>query len=157
MDESIHYWTGTECKRGHTAPRYKSDRSCTACKLDRSKKWAADNPEQHLRICAAFRKRNLSRLRREDLARQKQYPQKYAELAMRRHTAKLQRMPPWADLEAIKFFYDYCPKGCQVDHIIPLRGKFISGLHIAENLQWLPKSANVRKNNCIDLDELNKE
>ena len=58
------------------------------------------------------------------------------------------RLPKWADLEAIKFFYECCPKGCHVDHIIPLQGANISGLHVVENLQWLPAVTNIRKANC---------
>ncbi len=65
----------------------------------------------------------------------------------RRRAEQAQRTPAWADLEAIKFFYECCPKGCHVDHIIPLRGKNISGLHIETNLQWLPALDNIRKSN----------
>ena len=57
------------------------------------------------------------------------------------------RTPAWADLDAIKFFYECCPKGFHVDHIIPLHGKLISGLHVENNLQWLPAGDNVRKSN----------
>lgn len=65
----------------------------------------------------------------------------------KRKAAKLNRTPKWADKEAINFFYECCPKGCHVDHIIPLQGKNISGLHVETNLQWLPAIENLRKNN----------
>ena len=61
--------------------------------------------------------------------------------------AKLQRIPPWANLEAIKQFYLNRPEGHHVDHIIPLRGKTVSGLHILENLQYLPAKENLAKSN----------
>ena len=45
--------------------------------------------------------------------------------------------------EAIVLFYTNCPKGYEVDHIIPIsRG----GLHILENLRYLTKSENRRRN-----------
>jgi len=58
-----------------------------------------------------------------------------------------QQTPSWANKEAIKFFYECCPAGCHVDHIIPLRGKTVSGLHVETNLQWLPAAENHRKSN----------
>lgn len=63
--------------------------------------------------------------------------------------AKLQRIPPWANLEAIKQFYLNRPEGYHVDHIIPLRGKTVSGLHILENLQYLPAKENLAKSNKL--------
>ena len=61
--------------------------------------------------------------------------------------AKMRRLPSWADRDAIHWFYECCPKGCHVDHIIPLRGKLVSGLHVAENLQWLSAADNYSKGN----------
>jgi hypothetical protein len=60
---------------------------------------------------------------------------------------KMKRMPTWADREAIKDFYRNCPEGHHVDHIVPLRGKNVSGLHILENLQYLPAKENMSKGN----------
>ena len=57
--------------------------------------------------------------------------------------------PAWADKGAIKTFYDECPDGYQVDHVIPLRGNNISGLHVENNLQYLTLSENSRKGNSF--------
>lgn len=53
--------------------------------------------------------------------------------------------PAWADLSAITKFYRACPKGSHVDHIIPLRGERVSGLHVLPNLQYLTARANMSK------------
>jgi len=63
---------------------------------------------------------------------------------------RLQRLPAWADKEAIKDFYINCPQGYHVDHVIPLRGKTVSGLHIVENLQYLPAKENISKGNKFE-------
>jgi hypothetical protein len=65
--------------------------------------------------------------------------------------ARLQRLPIWADKNAIKEFYLNCPNGYHVDHIIPLRGKAVSGLHILENLQYLPAKENISKGNKFNV------
>jgi hypothetical protein len=64
-----------------------------------------------------------------------------------RKAAKLQQTPKWADLNAIKEFYINCPEGYHVDHIIPLQGKNVRGLHVLENLQYLTRSENCSKGN----------
>jgi hypothetical protein len=53
--------------------------------------------------------------------------------------------PPWADLEAIRAIYAGCPPGHEVDHMIPLQGKMVSGLHVEGNLRYLTSLANKQK------------
>jgi hypothetical protein len=57
------------------------------------------------------------------------------------------RTPTWADLKAIRAIYLNCPEGHEVDHIVPIGGKNVSGLHVAFNLQYLPTKENQRKSN----------
>lgn len=45
--------------------------------------------------------------------------------------------PKWVDIESMSVFYENCPKGSQVDHIIPINGKDVCGLHVIWNLQYL--------------------
>lgn len=61
-----------------------------------------------------------------------------------------ERTPSWADKKEIVEFYRHCPKGYHVDHIIPLNGKTVSGLHIRSNLQYLPAEKNLRKSNKFE-------
>lgn len=53
----------------------------------------------------------------------------------------------WADKNKINLIYFECPKEMEVDHIIPLKGKYICGFHIETNLQYLTKKDNGKKNN----------
>lgn len=57
--------------------------------------------------------------------------------------------PSWVDKEALKNIYDNCPKGMEVDHIVPLSGKIVSGLHVPWNLQYLTPEENKRKTNKL--------
>lgn len=65
-------------------------------------------------------------------------------------SSKIQRTPEWSELELITAFYKKCPKGWHVDHIIPLQGKIVCGLHVLENLQYLPAKENESKNNKFE-------
>lgn len=64
-----------------------------------------------------------------------------------RRSNKLDRTPEWADLAKIQEFYANCPTGWHVDHIVPLKGKLVSGLHTLNNLQYLPALDNITKGN----------
>lgn len=63
--------------------------------------------------------------------------------------------PPWADLKAIAAIYAEAVKRQRetgiiryhVDHIVPVQGRNVSGLHIAANLQILTQAANLAKHN----------
>ena len=64
--------------------------------------------------------------------------------------AKLQRIPVWItkdELNMMRLFYIKCPQGFDVDHIVPLQGRNVSGLHVLSNLQYLTKEENGRKAN----------
>jgi 5-methylcytosine-specific restriction endonuclease McrA len=49
----------------------------------------------------------------------------------------------------VKEIYHNCPDGHEVDHIIPLRGNGVNGLHVPWNLQYLPALQNRSKGNRV--------
>ena len=65
----------------------------------------------------------------------------------KRRVALLKRIVPWTNLKTIKEFYKNCPIGYNVDHIVPLQGVNVSGLHVLNNLQYLTMSQNLSKGN----------
>lgn len=112
--------------------KYAEDEEYRLDRIYRSVSWAKDNPEKANERTTRYRRR---------------YPGRETARVRRRQMAKLQRTPFWADLDAIASFYDGRPDGYEVDHIIPLRGKTVSGLHVLSNLQYLPVRVNRRKSN----------
>ena len=84
----------------------------------------------------------------------------------KRRAAKLKRTPSWLtdkDWKDIKEFYveaDRLTKETgvphHVDHIIPLQGEFVSGLHVPSNLQVITASENSSKGIKVDLKELSE-
>lgn len=73
----------------------------------------------------------------------------YAEASARRRARKILAMPKWVDILVIKEIYDKCPEGYHVDHWAPLQGVNVCGLHIAENLQYMPANLNISKGNTF--------
>ena len=60
---------------------------------------------------------------------------------------KLDATPCWVDIEEIKKIYANCPDDYEVDHIVPLKGKNVRGLHVPWNLQYLTIKENRKKYN----------
>lgn len=97
----------------------------------------------------------------ETADKQRQYRRETAAQCLarvaKRRAALEQRTPPWLtreQFEAIVDFYELrreleAKTGVphHVDHVVPLRGRKVSGLHVPWNLQVIPATANISKGN----------
>lgn len=79
--------------------------------------------------------------------RQKHYPERHRAANAKRKATLLNAIPSWADSKAIAVMYAQCPEGYHVDHIIPLQGLNVCGLHVENNLQYLTAEENHKKSN----------
>ena len=110
-----------------------------AAELERGRKYRAANREKTNAASAAYGKKNRGKVNAH---------------TMKYYTGKLNRTPPWANMKKIERIYmfaawasKFTDEPIEVDHIIPLQGKNISGLHVETNLQILSRSENSQKNN----------
>ena len=83
----------------------------------------------------------------------KHHAQALADGAIRR-SSLVNATPIWADKKEIKKIYEDCIRISQstgikyeVDHVIPLNGSIVTGLHIASNLQIIQATKNRSKSN----------
>ena len=97
--------------------------------------WRANNPEKTAAAITRFKQKHRKHLAAKERARE---------------FAKMQACPAWADRQELGRIYAERPEGMQVDHIIPLRGKTVSGLHVPWNLQYLTPRENRIKWNRFD-------
>lgn len=156
-----HLYLGQPCVHGHHEGRYVVNFDCVVCAKARTKRNAEKYRERHNRYRrearAGIRKRNKKKV--EDYAayikvkdkKQKQRPcyrkNKAYNAALR--SRELKRRMLWGEDE-VRRIYAECPDGWHVDHIIPVNGETVCGLHVPENLQHLPAKINQAKGNSFD-------
>ena len=146
-----HYFTGVPCKNGHISYRTTSDYLCSECNKANTERYNLLNRKQYLES----KKASYNKLQSKHLVyakqRRKNNPALGVALNVKYRATKLKRTPAWANHFEIKMFYDVAKvlsRGgvlFHVDHIIPLRGKEVSGLHVEDNLQILPWYKNLKK------------
>jgi hypothetical protein len=96
---------------------------------------------------------------RSKIYRQKT-PEKQAEYVRRRQASKLQRTPAWLtedDIWVMREAYKLAKLRTEmfdfswhVDHVLPLQGETVSGLHVPANLQVIPGLDNLKKHNKVN-------
>lgn len=137
-----------EIKKAHRARNYvepaprtrmpEDERKARAVK--RTAKWREDFPEKVAAI-------NARVVRAPRTPEQKA---RHASVQSLRSRRLRHAQPPWADVAAITAIYLAAQRaGKHVDHIIPLQGKTVCGLHVESNLQLLTQSENSRKRNKL--------
>jgi hypothetical protein len=91
----------------------------------------------------------------------KKHPDRINAKENKRKAAKLKRMPVWLTADdhwMIKEAYALAALRTQmfgfswhVDHVLPLQGKLVSGLHVPLNLQVIPGAQNTAKGNRFEV------
>jgi len=101
-----------------------------------------------------YRNKNKEALKKKKSSYRKKNQSNYNAREAKRRAGKLQATPNWYEKDKIEFVYKKSKElskllgeQMEVDHIIPLQGKDVCGLHVWENLQILEKSLNVSKGN----------
>ena len=155
------YFTGKPCKNGHLDKRSIRD-GCRKCRRAKERARRKRNgPEAKRRqkkrqlerikndpvLYAAFRAKKRERDRRRRLTPEGRR-KRNARNSLRDERIAL-ATPKWVDRSALMDFMASKPEGYHLDHILPLRGDNVCGLHVLENLQYIPADQNLAKSNKV--------
>lgn len=94
------------------------------------------------------RRRDPERFRWADRKKYRRHADKIKQRNRLRESYCKQQTPTWANATVIDAIYAEARRtNMTVDHIVPLRGTNVCGLHVENNLQLLTRADNARKGN----------
>ena len=151
------YFTGVSCKHGHVAERYTANKTCCECGNATSNKAKSKKMAYYSALSNEWRKQNLDK----SLTYSRKYVAKNKGLrnlwTANYRSAKDERMPEWLTDDHVWMMaeaYDLAALRTKltgimyhVDHVVPLRGARVSGLHVPWNMQVIPGKENTMKGN----------
>jgi hypothetical protein len=168
------YIPKTPCIYGHRL-RYISNGQCVECKKKENKKWADNNRERIKILSAKWYKNNVEHKRKLSAKRQKDKKEdikhtkrvwyaankaRHRALVVKRRIQQARATPVGLTVEEklkIAAVYSAAEQRTQktgvlhhVDHIVPLQGKTVCGLHVSWNLRVIPATDNRLKSNRVE-------
>jgi hypothetical protein len=145
------------CKECESERNRLKSQKCRASRLVKAKQWRDGNKEKQDAAVKAWRESNPERTAAMYRDWAERNRDKVNAKWMARDAAKKSRTPKWLTVDEhwmIEQAYDIAAKRTQmlgisfhVDHIVPLQGKTVSGLHVPWNLQVIPAKLNQQKSN----------
>jgi hypothetical protein len=152
------YFTGKPCKQGHVSPRYAATRICQACQQRQDKQNYEKNAKYRNQLTQVYKAERKTKLAADEKSWRTINRGAVRAARARQGAIRSLRVPSWANAQQIREVYEDCETVSnisrmyggptyQVDHIIPLRGKNVSGLHVEYNLQLLTTDENASKSN----------
>lgn len=135
----------------------KQKQICKKRRLEKKKEYYRKNRETHLQRMMEHYQANLEVYKTRAIQWKIKNRDKWNARCMERYTLKLRACPKWLTEDEhwmieqayalAKMREQVCGGKWHVDHIVPLRGKTVSGLHVPWNLQVIPASVNCAKRN----------
>jgi hypothetical protein len=174
---ATHYFTGEPCKHGHIAPRKTKGACIECLKVewqnaaetradyfreynqredikDRKNEWYQENREAVIAAAAtrpaavlreyrnAWKANNKTQVRADTKARRRKHRDATPLWLTRKQKSEIRQLYQIAITMTQTTGEQYV-----VDHIVPLRGEFVCGLHVPWNLRVITQDENLKKSN----------
>jgi hypothetical protein len=176
---ATHYFTGEPCKHGHIAPRKTKGACVECLKVewqaaadtradyfraynrneevkDRKHAWYQENREQVIQAAATRPAAILREYRNNWKANNKVQVLADNKVRRRKHRDATPKWLSRRQKSEIRQLYQIAITMTQttgeqyvVDHIVPLRGEFVCGLHVPWNLRVITQGENLKKSNKL--------
>jgi hypothetical protein len=154
------YSTGQPCVQGHVADRRASTGECLECRALALKEWRKKNPHKVKQHNDTQYVQHTQKIKEGVRKWEKCNPVKVLAYTRTSQAKRRMRHPKWLspdDQWMIEQAYELAALRTKlfgfawhVDHVLPLQGKLVSGLHTPYNLQVIPGADNVRKANKFE-------
>jgi len=174
-----YYFTGQPCKHGHIAPRKTKGACIDCLKVewtkgnetraeyfrqynkqeevkDRKNEWYLENREQVISAAnirpievkreyqKAWKERNITWVRADTKARRRKHREATPKWLTKKEKAEIRELYKIAITMSKTTGEQYV-----VDHIVPLRGEGVCGLHVPWNLRVITQEENLKKSNKL--------
>jgi 5-methylcytosine-specific restriction endonuclease McrA len=176
---AAHYFTGEPCKHGHIAPRktkgacveclktewltaastradYFREYNRSEAVKDRKHEWYQENREQVIQSAATrpaaqlreyrniWKENNKVQVRADTKARRRKHREATPKWLSRKQKSEIRQLYQIAITMTQTTGEQYV-----VDHIVPLRGESVCGLHVPWNLRVITQDENLKKSNKL--------
>ena len=130
----------------HRAAKHGYENKCKSCKSTEFLQWRTRNAEYR----SSYHIKNKEKENQNCRAWLKENPSKGLAITRKYQAAKFSHIPPWYDeKEVTRIYAEAKSKGLEVDHILPLQGKNVCGLHVQNNLRCISMWENRSKSNKL--------
>lgn len=119
--------------------------------LATNKRWRNANPSQ-VKVIAARRKEHRAKYYQDVIKlRKKADPSRFYAIKVKHEAAKLKATVVCPENDEILglIYAEARHRGLEVDHIVPLQGRRVCGLHVYYNTQLLTRRQNAMKSNTF--------